>query len=133
MLIGQKIAKFLKRGSVLALQGPLGAGKTCLVKGIARFFSIEEEITSPSYTIVSEYEGKIDGNSLPFYHIDVYRIKGDDDFYALGGEEYLFGNGISVVEWSERISNSLPKETWIVDIEIKNDMSRLIRISRGDR
>ena len=132
MLIGQNIAKLLKKGSVLAVRGPLGAGKTCLVKGIAQFLSVEEEITSPSYTIVCEYEGKINENTLPFYHIDAYRLQGDDDFYALGGEEYIFGNGIAVVEWSERISNSLPDEALFVDIEIESDMRRIIRISGGE-
>ena len=132
MAIGRQIAGILKKGSILALRGPLGAGKTCLVKGIARYLAVEEEITSPSYTIVSEYEGKLNGNALPFYHIDVYRLQGDDDFIALGGEEYLFGQGISIVEWSERIPNSLPAEAWIADIEISGNMQRIIRISGGE-
>ena len=129
MAFGEYIAGFLTEGSVLALRGPLGAGKTCLVKGIARFFDIEEEITSPSYTIVSEYEGKLNGQYLPLFHIDAYRLLGDDDFYSLGGEEYLFGQGISVVEWSERIPNSLPAGTWYADIEIKSGNQRIIRIN----
>ena len=127
--IGWDLAKFLKEGSVLAIRGPLGAGKTCLVKGIARFFAVEEEITSPTYTIVSEYQGKINENPLAFYHIDAYRLRGDDDFYALGGEEYLFGRGISVVEWSERIPNCLPANAWRVDIEVKGETSRVISVT----
>ena len=129
--IGEHIAGFLVKGSVLALRGPLGAGKTCLVKGIARFLAVEEEITSPSYTIVSEYEAKINGQTLPLYHIDAYRLQGDDDFNALGGEEYLYGSGIAVVEWSERIPNSLPRNAEIIDIEITHDSCRIIRIARG--
>ena len=125
------MGKLLEKGSVLALRGPLGAGKTCFVKGIARFLGVEEEITSPTYTIVSEYEGQINGQNLPFYHIDAYRLQGDDDFYALGGEEYLFGPGICVVEWSERIPNSLPPDAWIIDIEISGDNRRIIRVDRG--
>ena len=132
MRIGGNIARLLKRGSVLALRGPLGAGKTCLVKGIASFLCIEEEITSPSYSIVCEYEGRIHGNLLHFYHIDVYRLSGDDDFNALGGEEYLFGRGISVVEWSERIPNSLPRESLFIDIEIQGDR-RIISVSGVDQ
>ena len=129
--IGEHIGEILKPGGVLALRGPLGAGKTCLVKGVARFLAVEEEITSPTYTIVSEYEGKLEGKTLPFYHIDAYRLQGEDEFYALGGEEYLFGRGLSVVEWSERIPNSLPKEAWIVNIEIAADARRIIRLSGG--
>jgi tRNA threonylcarbamoyladenosine biosynthesis protein TsaE len=130
MVIAEGIGKFLQKGSVLALCGPLGAGKTCFVKGIARFLGVEEEITSPTYTIVSEYEGQINGQRLPFYHIDAYRLQGDDDFYALGGVEYLFGAGLCVVEWSERIFNSLPPEAWIINIEISGDNHRTIRIDR---
>jgi tRNA threonylcarbamoyladenosine biosynthesis protein TsaE len=129
--IAEGMAGLLRKGSVLALRGPLGAGKTCFVKGIARFLAVEEEITSPTYTIVSEYAGKLNGQDLPFYHIDAYRLQGDDDFYALGGEEYLFGEGVSVVEWSERIPNSLPAEAWIIDIEITGDNRRNIRVSGG--
>jgi len=125
------MAALLRKGSVLALRGPLGAGKTCFVKGIARFLAVEEEITSPTYTIVSEYAGKLNGQDVPFYHIDAYRLQGDDDFYALGGEEYLFGEGVSVVEWSERIPNSLPPEAWIIDIEITDGNRRNIRVSGG--
>jgi len=125
------MAALLRKGSVLALRGPLGAGKTCFVKGIARFLAVEEEITSPTYTIVSEYAGKLNGQALPFYHIDAYRLQGDDDFYALGGEEYLFGEGVCVVEWSDRIPNSLPAEAWIIDIEITDGNRRNIRISGG--
>jgi tRNA threonylcarbamoyladenosine biosynthesis protein TsaE len=130
--IAEQIAGFVEKGCILALQGPLGAGKTCFVKGIARFFGVEEEITSPTYTIVSEYVGKMNGQEFPLYHIDAYRLQGDDDFYALGGEEYLFGRGISVVEWSERIPHSLPAETWIVNIEITGPCSRKIRMSRRE-
>jgi tRNA threonylcarbamoyladenosine biosynthesis protein TsaE len=133
MAIGERIASLLKRGSVLALKGPLGAGKTCLTKGIAKAFGIEEEVTSPTYTIVSEYEAH--SPAMPFYHIDAYRLSGDDDFAAMGGEEYLEGNGIAVVEWSERIPAALPPETFFVEIEIDNvsgaGENRIITIRQG--
>jgi tRNA threonylcarbamoyladenosine biosynthesis protein TsaE len=106
------------------MRGPLGAGKTCLAKGIARGLGIKEEITSPTYTIVSEYPA-----SCPFYHIDAYRLSGDDDFASLGGEEFLYGEGISVVEWSDRIPSSIPPEALFVDIEIRGEEERNIRIA----
>jgi tRNA threonylcarbamoyladenosine biosynthesis protein TsaE len=111
MAIGERIAQGLTRGSVVALRGGLGAGKTCLTKGIARFLGIREEVTSPTYTIISEYPGLI-----PFYHIDAYRLGGDDDFEALGGEEYIYGEGISVIEWSERLTRSIPSAAILVEI-----------------
>jgi tRNA threonylcarbamoyladenosine biosynthesis protein TsaE len=132
MAIGEKIALLLHCGSVLALKGPLGAGKTCLTKGIAKALGIKEEVTSPTYTIVSEYETQPPG--LPFYHIDAYRLSGDDDFTAMGGEEYLGADGIAVVEWSERIPSALPPETLYAEIEIdkKNGSEgRIITIRQG--
>ncbi|MDR0378083.1 MAG: tRNA (adenosine(37)-N6)-threonylcarbamoyltransferase complex ATPase subunit type 1 TsaE [Spirochaetaceae bacterium] len=125
---GERLAESLKPGSVVALRGKLGAGKTCFTKGIARFLGIEEEVTSPTYTIVSEYDGKI-----PLYHIDAYRLNGDDDFSALGGEEILSGGGVSVIEWSERIPASIPPAAVIVELEILPEGGRKIttRIPSG--
>ncbi|MCL2834591.1 MAG: tRNA (adenosine(37)-N6)-threonylcarbamoyltransferase complex ATPase subunit type 1 TsaE [Treponema sp.] len=127
--IGKSIAAKLGKGSVVSLRGPLGAGKTVLVKGIAEFFGIEEEITSPTYTIVSEYRGNLDGSPIEFWHIDAYRLKGEDDFTAIGGEEYIYGSGISVIEWSERISGLLPAGAVMVEIEICGGDNRIIRVS----
>jgi tRNA threonylcarbamoyladenosine biosynthesis protein TsaE len=89
-------------------------GKTCLVKGIARFLGIREEVTSPTYTIISEYCA----GPLPFYHIDAYRLAGDDDFEALGGEEYIYGEGISVIEWSERLKRSISRSAIVIEISL---------------
>ena len=126
-ILGERLAPLLKRGSVVAMRGPLGAGKTCLAKGIARGLGIDEEVRSPTYTIISEYEA----DSVPFYHIDAYRLEGNDDFSAIGGEDIVFGDGISVIEWSERIPAFIPLTAFFVDIEIKENDKRLIRINRG--
>jgi tRNA threonylcarbamoyladenosine biosynthesis protein TsaE len=131
--IGEDLALRLPKGAVVALRGGLGAGKTCLTKGIARGLGITEEITSPTYTIISEYEApgafKTEGpGPFPLYHIDAYRLAGDDDFAALGGEEYLGGQGITVIEWSERIPASLPHDAVTVDIRIDPDERRCIEI-----
>jgi tRNA threonylcarbamoyladenosine biosynthesis protein TsaE len=120
MAVGEKIAAGLGKGSVVALRGGLGAGKTCLAKGIARGLGIQEELTSPTYTIVSEYAA----GALPFYHIDAYRLAGDEDFRALGGEDCLCGEGIAVVEWSERIPGSIPRSAILVSIGIREDGGR---------
>lgn len=126
--LGKKIAALLEKGSVVALKGPLGAGKTCFTKGIARGLGIEEEITSPTYTIISEYE-----SAVPFYHIDAYRLRGDDDFYAIGGDEIVYGGGISVIEWSERIPRFIPAGALLIDFEIIGDNKRRIQICRGNK
>jgi tRNA threonylcarbamoyladenosine biosynthesis protein TsaE len=136
---------YLHPGSVIALRGGLGAGKTCLTKGIARGLGITEEVTSPTYTIISEYRGTMlpsggdcdggrdgrDGGSgkITLYHIDAYRLSGDDDFAGLGGEEILYGQGISVIEWSERLPHSLPPAAITIDIEITGGETRNIHIT----
>jgi tRNA threonylcarbamoyladenosine biosynthesis protein TsaE len=127
--LGRRIARGLKAGQVLALRGGLGAGKTCLAKGIAQGLGVEEELTSPTYTIVSEYEAQSAGGPLPLYHIDAYRLSGEDDFEALGGRDLLYGTGICLVEWSERIQGVLPSGTIFVDIEIRGENRRVIRIN----
>jgi tRNA threonylcarbamoyladenosine biosynthesis protein TsaE len=124
MAIGEKIAAGLGKGSVVALRGGLGAGKTCLAKGIARGLGIREELTSPTYTIVSEYAA----GSLPFYHIDAYRLGGDEDFQALGGDDYVYGEGIAVIEWSDRIPASIPPSALVVSIRILEDGRRGIAV-----
>ena len=121
MLLGEKIGGILKPGDIVALEGKLGVGKTIFARGIAKSLGVKEEIMSPTYTIVNEYEA----NAFPFYHMDMYRISNDDDFRLTGGEELLYGNGVCVVEWPERIN--LPSSAFFVQIEIMEDGRRLIR------
>jgi len=123
--LGKRIACMLSQGSVVALEGALGSGKTQLVKGIALGLGINENITSPTYTIISEY--KSSDSSL--YHIDAYRLNNERDFEDIGGPEVINSNGISVIEWSGRIQKSLPENTITVCIEITGQSSRLIKIS----
>ena len=130
MKAGENLAKDLEKSSIVAIEGPLGAGKTCLVKGIARGLGISEVVTSPSYTIISEYSGFLNGEMITVFHIDAYRLDGNEDFSAIGGDEIVFGNGISLIEWGERIPDFIPSNAIKVAIEIKNDNERLIRIFR---
>jgi tRNA threonylcarbamoyladenosine biosynthesis protein TsaE len=124
---GESLVKELKPGSVIALRGGLGAGKTCLVKGLARGFGITESIISPTYTIISEYNASLNGEAIPLYHIDAYRLNGDEDFINTGADEFI-GKGISVIEWSERIPRSIPADAIIITIEITGPESRKIKI-----
>jgi tRNA threonylcarbamoyladenosine biosynthesis protein TsaE len=122
--LGERVAHHLGRGSVIALRGGLGSGKTCLAKGIARGLGIAEPLTSPTYTIISEYQG-----GVPLYHIDAYRLAGDEDFENTGALELIGGDGIALVEWSERIPRSLPPDAAVISIEITGPEKRVIRIS----
>jgi tRNA threonylcarbamoyladenosine biosynthesis protein TsaE len=123
---GETIARWLKPGSIVALSGNLGAGKTLLSKGIARGLGVAEEITSPTYTIISEYEGK-----YPLYHIDAYRLSGDEEFAAAGAEELLYGRGICLIEWADRLS-ILPGGTISVTIAIIEEGKRRICYKKGN-
>jgi tRNA threonylcarbamoyladenosine biosynthesis protein TsaE len=117
------VGKCLKKGSILALEGGLGVGKTHFTKGIALALGINEEITSPTYTIISEYEG-----SMPLYHIDAYRLKGADDFINIGAEDLFYSGGVCVIEWSNIIADILPEESIFIKIDIVEEGKRLISI-----
>jgi len=131
--LGEKFAQKLKTGSIIALKGGLGAGKTCFTRGIARGLGITENVTSPTYTIVSEYSARLNGQTVPLYHIDAYRLNGDEDFENTGAGELInrkMGGktgGIAVIEWSERVPRSIPGDAVTVEIEITGSQSRFLR------
>ena len=110
--LGQKIGSKLKKGDILAMQGTLAAGKTTITKGIALALGVKEDITSPTFCLISEYEG-----NMPLYHMDVYRLDGTEDFINLGVDDMLYGNGVCIIEWSEKIMDELPKNTIIIKLE----------------
>jgi len=126
--LGKSLARLLKKGSVVALNGPLGAGKTYFTKGIAMALGVKEVITSPSYTIISEYDGVLQGKSIKIFHIDAYRLAGNDDFSAIGGEEMIFGDGISIIEWCGHVPGFINKDALRVDIQIMDDEKRHFHI-----
>ncbi len=121
--VGIQIGKLLKPGNIIALKGNLAAGKTTFTKGIAISLGITDEVTSPTYTLISEYEGYI-----PLYPMDRYRIDSIEEFELLGADEMLFGHGISIIEWSERIEEYLPENHIIIDIQRMEDETRNISI-----
>lgn len=99
------LAKHLKNGNIIVLSGDLGSGKTKFTQGILKYFNLEDEISSPTFTIVNEYHQ----SDINIYHFDVYRLSDSDEFYAIGGEEYL-NNGICIIEWGEIIEDILPDD-----------------------
>ncbi len=119
---GKKLASLLKRGDTIILTGDLGSGKTKLTEGILSFFGLENEISSPTFTIVNEYKKE----NINIYHFDVYRLSDSSEFYAIGGEEY-FENGICIIEWGELIEDALPSDYIHIVFE-KNDSNENIRI-----
>lgn len=126
--LGSDLGRRLRRGDTVALHGPLGAGKTTLVKGIARSLLIEEPITSPSFTLVAEYEGFQESLPIVLYHVDLYRINHPREIEDLGIEEILNGSGICVIEWAEKASEFLPDSVIRVEIGLLKGENRSVEI-----
>ena len=108
---GEALAARLEAGSVIAYAGDLGAGKTAFTRGLARGLGCRGRVTSPTFTIVNEYEG-----NSPLFHFDLYRLGGEDELFDIGWEDYLVRGGVCAVEWSERAAGVLPPETVTVTI-----------------
>ena len=126
---GQQIGREAQPGSVYCLVGNLGTGKTIMAKGMAVGLGIDEDIVSPTFTIVQEYQGR-----LPFYHFDIYRIMDEDELFEIGWDEYVNGNGVCLVEWADQVPEAIPPEAiWLT---IEKDLSqgiayRKITVSEG--
>ena len=114
--LGERLAARLTGGEVIAYTGDLGAGKTAFTRGLARGLGIEDPITSPTYTIVNEYPGKI-----PLFHFDMYRLGSSEDLFDIGWEDYLTRGGVIAVEWSERVEDALDEVEKLIRIHIRRD------------
>ncbi len=117
-----KLAENLQPGDVIALEGDLGAGKTTFTKGLAVGLGITKTVSSPTFTIIKEYRGR-----LPLYHMDVYRVQ--DSFEDLGFDEYFYGDGVTVVEWAHLIKDQLPDELLTINLYHSGDEERRVEFS----
>lgn len=122
---GKKFAGNLNKGDVVCLEGDLGAGKTHFVKGIASYFGVDQEkVNSPTFTLINEYPGEI-----PIFHFDCYRLKAIQEALEIGIEEYLYGEGISVIEWPSKIKEIIPESAIQIEIKHEGTSERSILIS----
>lgn len=112
MSLGKKIGELVNSQDIICLVGDLGTGKTHITKGIAEGLGVKDHITSPTFTIVNEYEGR-----LKLYHFDVYRVNDPDEVYAIGFDEYIFSEGVSIIEWANYIEELIPEEYLKITIE----------------
>lgn len=116
--LGEKIGSACKPGQVYTLVGDLGVGKTVFTQGLAQGLGIDEPISSPTFTIIQEY----DGGNMPFYHFDVYRIGDIEEMEEIGFEDYIYGNGVCMIEWANLIEEILPENR--TEIRIEKDLER---------
>lgn len=116
--LGINLGKLLNAGDIICLTGDLGTGKTHITKGIARGLGIYENITSPTFTIVNEY----DSGRLKLNHFDVYRVSDPDEIYAIGFDDYIFSDAVSIIEWANYIEEILPKD--LLHINIEKDLTK---------
>jgi len=121
--IGETLAKKFKKGTVIALYGEFGAGKTVLVRGMAKTLKCSGTVKSPSFVFMLKYDGKI-----PLYHIDLYRVKNPDDIKALGLIDFIQGDGVCVIEWAEKAGKELPVVRINIKIEVLDDNARKLEI-----
>ena len=127
--LGARLADALDTGRVVAFTGDLGAGKTAFVSGMARALGVEGRVTSPTFTIVNEYEG----GRLPLFHFDMYRLGGADELFHIGWEDYLARNGVCAVEWSENVAEAIEPDAVRVSIlRGEGDNDRIITIEGVD-
>lgn len=129
LLAAEKVARELRAGDIILYEGEMGAGKTAFTKGIARYLEVDDEVTSPTFALVHEYDGKI-----PLFHFDLYRINSYDDLYAIGFFDYLDRGGIIAAEWSENIEGLENELSGAIKVRIDklSDNSRRITV-RGNQ
>lgn len=124
----RELAKKLKPGDIIAFYGGLGMGKTTFVRGLASAFGYEDEVSSPTFSLVHEY-----GENLKIYHFDMYRVQSEDDLYSTGFFDYLASDAILLVEWSEHIESSLPKEQIKISFRYLDENRREITVTGDER
>ena len=120
-MLGEKLAKILTPGTILAYRGDLGAGKTAFTRGLARGLGCREQVTSPTYTIVNEYLG----GKLPLFHFDMYRLRSSDDLFDIGWDDYLERGGVCAVEWSENVMEALEAPITVTIEKLGEDARRI--------
>lgn len=126
--LGRRLAAVLTPGSVVAYTGDLGAGKTAFTRGLARGLGIEGGVTSPTFTIVNEYEG----GRMPLFHFDMYRLGGEEELFDIGWDDYLARGGVCAVEWSENVAGALEGDAVRVDIRRgTHDQQRIISVENA--
>jgi len=131
--LGAELGLGMAPGELIAFRGDLGSGKTCMIQGICEALEVDDYVTSPTFMLINEYAGRLNGEELPVYHFDLYRLRGAGELEDLGVEDYFYGRGVCLVEWAERADGLLPagcREVWM---EYVGDDERKITLCGGWR
>jgi len=118
---GLKLGSILRGGEVICFIGDLGAGKTILTKSIAKGLGVKDYVTSPTFTLINEYKGRV-----PLYHFDVYRLEGVEDILDLGFEEYFYSKGVTIIEWGNKIERALPEDVLTIEMKMGSHIDERI-------
>lgn len=121
--LATRLEPFLERGDVIALIGELGAGKTTFTQRLAQALGVKEQVNSPTFTLIKEYQGR-----LPLYHMDLYRLEDIGEAEALGLDDYFYGDGVCVIEWPDRLGALLPEDALFIEIAVIAPTSRRIQL-----
>ncbi|MDO5036752.1 MAG: tRNA (adenosine(37)-N6)-threonylcarbamoyltransferase complex ATPase subunit type 1 TsaE [Tissierellia bacterium] len=122
--LGHQLGQLLKPGDVLAFIGDLGVGKTTLIQALGQALGVKEEMTSPTFTLIHEYQAR----DLPVYHFDCYRMESPLEFLDIGGEDYLYGSGVCLIEWADMIEEFLPQDYLRLELSRQEDLSRDLKL-----
>ena len=122
--LAKNTAQILKNGDCLALIGDLGTGKTTFTKNICRYFNIAENVKSPTFNYVIEYNSGV----IPVYHFDVYRLEDSSEIYEIGYEDYLGGDGVAIIEWADKILDELPEDTLFIELTYDTESTRKVSV-----
>jgi len=124
--VGKKIGAKLKLGDVVGFYGELGSGKTTMIKGVAMGLGVKEQslVKSPSFVMINEYKGR-----YPIYHIDLYRVKNGEEILSIGFDDYLYGEGVCLIEWAEKAEKELPEKIIKIELEVVSPSERKVKLS----
>ena len=128
--LGVELGQSLTPGEVVAFYGDLGSGKTCMIQGVCKALAVADYVTSPTFILINEYAGRLQGRELPVYHFDLYRLGGPVELEDLGAEEYFYSRGVCMVEWAERAGDLLPESSRQVRLEHGGGDERRVEISK---